>query len=180
MSSEKITQNKNIIVGSVILVAMIGFVAWIIFSFDKEYVLLFLTGCGWVCGQIYLKRKEISQKHFEKKAEVYQKFAASFVGLGLVSESERNQKILERLPEFQQTVLIWGNPQMVKDYLQFQKMLAVAQASPIAVTMAIGFMLKMIRKDLGHNDISLNEYDLARFVISDVDKILGEKNDSSQ
>lgn len=172
--------NKNFILGgAIILVLLVAFVCFLK-KFDKEYILLFLTGCGWICGQIYLKRKEISQKHFEKKVDVYQKFASGFVGLGLVDEAERTRRITENLPEFQKAVLIWGNAQMIKDYLTFQKMLAMGatnQLSPLVIT---DFMLKMIRKDLGHNDISLNEYDLARFVINDVDKVLGEKNDSSQ
>lgn len=147
---------------------------FIFFNLDKEYILLFLTGIGWITGQLILKNKEIEQKHFEKKALAYQNFISEFMnGAIQYKGKERDKKLFKAMMDFKKTVLVWGKPEMIKDMLRLQeKLLSVAEL-PSNVVEASDFLYRIIRKDLGHDDSTLKHYELAQLTLTDnIDDIL--------
>lgn len=62
---------------------------------------------------------------------------------------------------------------MIKDLLKFQEMSSHITENPANVVITSDFLYKMIRKDLGHYNFKLRDYELAQmFLIDNVHDLL--------
>ena len=145
-----------------------------------EIIILGLTGIGWLIGQWILKNREIGYKHFEKKAEAYQKYLNSFIKMAIdirYGKAINLQESYQPLLDFKEAILIWGKPRMIKDFIKYQELLQNMDMSDKAPIMTMDFLEKMIRRDLGHFDFMLKKGELAQiFIDADVKSILKRKN----
>ena len=145
-----------------------------------EIVILCLTGIGWLIGQWILKNRELEYKHFERKAEVYQKYLNSFIEMAIDIRPGKPinlQQSYQPLLEFKEAILIWGKPRMIKDFVKYQELLQNMDISDKSPVITIEFLEKMIRRDLGHFDFMLKTGELAQiFIDADVKSILKRKN----
>lgn len=143
---------------------------------STEIVILCLTGIGWLIGQWILKNRELEYKHFEKKAAAYQNFLNTFIDLAVQQKTGKkvsDQKFLSAIIEFKKKVMIWGSQSMIKDLLKFQEMSSHITENPANVVKTSDFLYKMIRKDLGHYNFKLRNYELAQmFLIDNVHDLL--------
>ncbi len=143
---------------------------------NMEIIILCLTGIGWLIGQWILKNRELEYKHFEKKAETYQQFLNTFIDFTIQQKTGKKvsyQDFLNSIIEFKKKVMIWGNQSMIKDLLKFQEMSSHVTENPANVVLTSDFLYKMIRKDLGHYNFKLKNYELAQmFLIDDVHDLL--------
>ena len=145
-----------------------------------EIVILCLTGIGWLIGQWILKNRELEYKHFERKAEVYQKYLNSFIEMAIDIRHGKPinlQQSYQPLLEFKEAILIWGKPRMIKDFVKYQELLQNMDISDKSPVITMEFLEKMIRRDLGHFDFMLKTGELAQiFIDADVKSILKRKN----
>ncbi|MBQ3034369.1 MAG: hypothetical protein IJD28_08300 [Deferribacterales bacterium] len=145
-----------------------------------EVIILCLTGIGWLIGQWVLKRREIDYKHFEKKAEIYQKYLNAVIDMPINLRYRKNINLeynSQLLLEFKKTILILGKPRMIRDFVKYQELLQDAYKSDKAAIETIEFLEKMIRRDLGHYDFVLRKGELAQiFLTDDVKSILKGKS----
>ncbi len=155
---------------------VIVFVAYLINAFSdisSEFAMFFLGGVGWLIGQVFLKEKEIEQKHIEKKMEAYQKFINEFIDSMTIDKTNPNrpEKLVKATLDLKKAILIWGKPETVKGIIKFQADLnELSRSDPkstIKTCQIMNSLFKLIRKDLGHNDSQLKELELAQMCLVD-------------
>ena len=146
---------------------------------SAEIIILCLTGIGWLVGQWILKNKELEYKHFDQKVEAYQKYLKSFVEMTINIRKAKPinfQEGYEALLNFKEAILVWGKPRMIKDFVEYQKLLEHMEDDPYNPIRTMDFLEKMIRRDLGHNDYCLRNGELAQiFLEEDVKSILKKR-----
>ncbi len=189
----RLKNTKNMLSSFILIVLTImttGVIVYLFFSLfsDKismEYKLLSLTGIGWLIGQAYLKNKELEQNHINKKQVIYQEYINTFLDFFLKNKNNVNVKsnntglsqndLNNAFLELQKAVYIWGKPQMIKDMLKLKEMLSVMSENNYRnsdehikhIIKTLNFQFEMIRKDLGHNDSSLKNYELAQMCFNE-------------
>jgi hypothetical protein len=169
---KKVQQVILVIILSVILIY--GF--YLFLQMRQEIQLLFLSGIGWIIGQMFLKRKEIQMQHISQKSDAYEKFMFDFYKIMETVKTDAgsnvSQSAVEDMKAFKIKVLLWGNSGMIKKFLIFERNSINNTSTKNAIINMNNFM-HMIREDLGHDDSSLKNYELARMVIKaeEFDKI---------
>lgn len=137
---------------------------------SAEIIILCLTGIGWLIGQWILKNRELEYKHFDQKVEAYQKYLKSFVEMTIDIRKGNPIKLQEAsqaLIDFKEAVLIWGKPRMVKDFVNYLRLLNNLKNDDYSQVHIMDFLEKMIRRDLGHHDWFLRKGELAQIFLSE-------------
>ena len=107
-----------------------------------------------------IKKREREARFFTEKQAAYQRFADLLSNLMKNSDKNINHSELRiGMTNFVKDLTIWGNAEMIKTYHKF--VLPVEeQAEPINPFWRLEDLLRAIRKDLGHDDSSLEPGEL--------------------
>jgi hypothetical protein len=141
-----------------------------------------------IISNFYTRQREINLKLRDKKVEVYSKFIKlwiqTFLSIGL--KSQENSSNISTFPnnddhignftkdfkEITDDLILWGSDNIIKSYCDLQKTLPNENSSSNEKTAGLvnfGKFILAIRKDLGHRNQGIDEYDLMSFFITDID-----------
>jgi hypothetical protein len=114
------------------------------------------------------EKREIEARHFAEKRNVYLAF---FEIIFRLFKAEKNGKkvaekeLIESLTSFQQKLLVWGSPEVIKAFEQYMRN---SKPSDSKTTMSnMEALFKAFRKDLGHNDTLLAQYSLVGLMLDE-------------
>jgi hypothetical protein len=166
------------IFGAVLLVCATGIAIWaIIRGIQQEPAIVgslmtALSGLGILALQQRGQRKDaIRQARREQLAPLYEKLTNLVRTIAKV-DSEAGQRRAEQvLSEFQDKLLIWGPPSLVRAWANAMRTFERDPSSSEAV-MAYAEILLEIRSELGQDDQELDPRDLLRLFITDIDEVL--------
>jgi hypothetical protein len=159
--------------GVLLVIAVITLMGWAILrGIDKQPSVvgsLFTAAAAIaavVLGQFWSKRLELRQLHRDQMAPVYQELVDRMRG-------EPGTGGDQFWKDLQRSLLLYCPAEVLTAYLQYQ-----VDFNPDAPTEdptnLLGWetVLRAIRKDLGHSDGSLRQYDLLRVWVNDLDEHL--------
>ena len=121
----------------------------------------------------WTKKREVQASHRLRQSEVYNEFMENTI-VKLFQEVRRGQLqqgvdegLQNYMISFVGALIVWGSPSVINAYRQFQKS---TDAAPEMLFSSLENLLREIRKDLGHNDKDLKQYDLYNlFLRGDLD-----------
>ena len=107
-----------------------------------------------------IKKREREARFFTEKQAAYQRFVNLLFDMAENPDKNINQnKIRIEKINFAKYITIWGNAKMIKAYNKFSSPVE-EQAEPINLFWRLEDLLCAIRKDLGHDDSSLDPGEL--------------------
>ena len=112
-----------------------------------------------------IKKREREARFFTDKRAAYQRFADLLFDMAKSPDKNINHnKIRIEKMDLAKYITIWGNADMIKAYNKFSSPVE-EQAEPINPFWRLEDLLLAIRKDLGHDDSSLDRGDLVGIMI---------------
>ena len=140
-------------------------------SLDQKLIAAILVPSGALMAAIiaaalthyYTKKREIAETHRLRKSEIYTDFVQKVLAqpLQIAKQKQSQQEITEHLEDvifnFVGALIVWGSPSVIHAYRQFQKS---AYDNPEMLLSLMDNLLQEIRKDLGHSNKGLKQYDL--------------------
>lgn len=125
------------------------------------------------------KQKEIEKQIREQKIKIYGELTKLL--LEDVMGSTKNNKplsnsVIAKYPKICNDLIFWGSDEVVKQYQKtFQ---SFANPDIIAMMRELENLLLAIRKDTGHKNKGLENFDLLKVFINDLDKALKEEKEN--
>ena len=177
----------SVIIGflAVIVLLVWGIAGWIK-SVDAGVAAAIITAIAGILGLLYSqwhnKAKEISEGHRPKKIELYNTF---FDIVDHYTRNERENKIEDGIPKTIQKqfeklnrgLIVWASPGVIKAWLNFRR---GAEDPNQNTLILVDALLKEIRKDLGNSNWNLQDGDIVRIYLKDVDDLDTSKIKSNQ
>jgi hypothetical protein len=148
-----------------LLFIFMGWCLYLFFDLSKEYKIALITFVGSIAGLSYThnrnKERENMSRLFAAKSEAYKKMF-DLVGSMMDKDESKHpteEQIVERFIEIKKDMLVWGSERTIK---AFNELCAGSNKKNIAVETAlkVNTLLLEMRRDLGHNDKTLNHYEL--------------------
>ena len=137
---------------------------------NQKAISTIIVACGGIVvvilTQYWTKKREIQVSHRLRQSEVYKDFVENMI-VKLMQEAKQEQ-LQQRIDEdlqnymigFVGKLIVWGSPSVIHAYRHFQKVAAVSVPDPEKLFSSLESLLREIRKDLGHKDKGLKQYDL--------------------
>lgn len=172
-----------------------GLVLLVSFGIGSYFLLLFLikgliqlpdgirtvivTGVFTVFGSILTlfwtksieRKREIEQENRKQKVLVYEKFMdfwfRIFVNYIIVNKEVPAEEYKEFMGTHTQKLLLWASDDVLREYSAFRKS---ALDGNDTLMFQFGKMLMAIRADIGHKNTDVNERDILRTFITDIDE----------
>ena len=133
----------------------------------------FLTG---ILTHYWTKKREVQASLRLRQSEVYNEFMEKTIVklMPEVKHDQFQQGIDEDLQDymigFVGELIVWGSSSVIHAYRRFQVVAAVSVPNPRKLFSSLDNLLLEIRKDLGHNNKDLKQYDLYNlFLKGDID-----------
>jgi Co/Zn/Cd efflux system component len=136
-------------------------------------------------SSFYTSQRETRLKLREKKVEVYSRFLKAWVKALLdigkieVNDETSNQAYQDKIQNFSKELreitddlLLWGSDEIIKEYSYLRINLPNESSTDIEKNIGIvrfGKFMLSLRKDLGHNNKNIDEYDLLSLFVNDID-----------
>ena len=129
------------------------------------------------------KKREIEQQNRQKKIPIYESFMEKWFeilqqSVSTPPSSTGNVKLITThdfksfLVKFSKDLVLWGNPKVIKEYVEFWITKLDAEGNTNATILEqYGEVLLEIRKELGHSNKNLCPSDLVALFIEDLDSI---------
>ena len=118
------------------------------------------------------KEREISARHFSEKRECYMKFIDLLFDV-ILSEKQNSdifkETIAKQIPSFKKEMIVWGGSDIIETWNSFEMQEENNPSLEERVRMLDG-ILRVIRKDLGHNDSMLPHGSLVALFLATKDK----------
>ena len=139
-----------------------------IFAFFNQKVIstIIVACCGIVAVMLthyWTNKREVRASHRLRQSEVYKDFVENTI-VKLMQEAHDEQIQQQTINDLQHyiihfvgTLIIWGSSSVIHAYRHFQKSVGY---DPEMLISSLEDLLKEIRKDLGHKDKDLKQYDL--------------------
>ena len=118
------------------------------------------------------KKREIDARHFTERRKGYEQFVNLLFDFIESSKNNKNLTEKEMLPQiilFKKALLIWGGPNIIKAWNQFE-IKSSDKLPPEKALEEMEKILKEIRKDLGHDDSKLESGNLLGLFLIAEDK----------
>ncbi|QAR32741.1 hypothetical protein EP073_04770 [Geovibrio thiophilus] len=137
---------------------------------DKEFKLTFISATSalfmFIWSNYLNKKREIEARLFEKKAEAYSRIFEKILD-GLTIPGYK--LVLADVYDIQKDILVWGNAEMIKFWNKFTDLdfdnLQMSEKKMKDFFNSYETLLKIMRKDLGHNDSELKHGDVIKFFL---------------
>ena len=142
-----------------------------IFTFlNQKAISTIIVACGGIVAVMlthyWTTKREIRASHWLRQSEVYKDFVENTI-VKLMQEAHDEQiqqqtinNLQHYIIHFVGTLIVWGSSSVIHAYRHFQKVAAVSVPDPEMLISSLEDLLKEIRKDLGHKDKGLKQYDL--------------------
>lgn len=126
----------------------------------------------------YTKKREISARHFTDKRKGYMEFIDLFfeqIQLGKKNQNISQKKMIDKIALFKKSLMVWGGPEIIELWNSFE-LKSEEQLSGKEMMQVFEDILRAIRKDLGHDDVTLPYGNLTALILVAKDKkvALGE------
>jgi len=128
------------------------------------------------------RRRSIDAITFAKRVEIYDKFVRFFMSSVMNKENmpenipSKSVDPLTFMYEITPELLIYASNGVIKEWGRFRSDAAQlpSKGNEKAVMVKVEGLLKAMRKDLGHSSLSMQDGDIARLFINDIDQVLGK------
>lgn len=120
--------------------------------------------------QKQIREREIEEAHRERKVKMYMDFIemiSSFIQAVNPENKKKSltkQQILNKIESFQNGILLWGGPQVLKAYLHYR---TVANNENKLLFESIDQLYKAIRQDIGLSNEGLDDMETIRLYLKD-------------
>lgn len=119
-------------------------------------------------GGEYFTRQRIAQQYrWDKVADTYAKFLDLIRKIG---NDERPPDLEEFMAQFNNDLLLWESPKVIAAWVEMTRQSEAGLESNAQATMLQRDLLRAIRKDLGQFDRKLDDRDLMRLLVNDIDE----------
>jgi hypothetical protein len=119
------------------------------------------------------KKREIEEAHREKKVEIYKEFLEKIERM-LQSNNPRRkvepiseEEIMTYLSRFKTSILLWGSPQVLKAYYDFERISGIGED----IFRAVDNLYRAIREDIGLSNKGLSPLHLVKMYLSDPESL---------
>lgn len=136
--------------------------------------------------QKQIREREIEESHRERKVAIYLEFV-NLVSAFMQGHNRENKKkplnqqqILDKIEKFQNGILLWGGPSVLKAYLNYR---INAGKGSNELFPSIDALYRAIREDIGLSNNGLEKFDTVRLYLKDpaeLDQLLDITNHSSK
>ncbi|GIN38467.1 hypothetical protein [Heyndrickxia oleronia] len=136
-----------------------------------------VTALSLVLTKRYEFNKQIKEQHQLKKVPIYEEFLEFWFKILLSSTT--GKKITDKdmmifISEFTQKLILWGSDDVIKEYGNFRDYFKTVggenRVTSFDSLKRFENLLLAIRKDAGHRNKDINQLDLLRLFINDIDK----------
>ena len=175
---------KNLPIGLIVIIVFLAVIVLVglgigkwIKSVDAGVAAAIITAIAGILGLLYsqwqTKSKEISEGHRPQKIDLYNTF---FDIIDYFMRNKRENKSEKGIPKALQKqfeklnrgMIVWASPGVINAWLDFRR----GSEDPNQNTlMLVDPILREIRKDLGNSNWGLNEGDIVRIYLKDVDEL---------
>lgn len=124
--------------------------------------------------QKQIREREIEESHRERKVAIYLEFVNMVSAFMQGSNPENKKKppsqqqLLDRIEKFQNGILLWGGPGVLKAYLNYR---IIAGKGSDQLFPSIDALYRAIREDIGLSNEGLAELDTVRLYLKDPDEL---------
>jgi len=119
-------------------------------------------------GGEYFTRQRIAQQYrWDKVANTYAKFLDLIRKIG---NDETPPDLEKFMAQFNNDLLLWGSPKVITAWIEMMRQSEAGLDSNTLATMLQRDLLRAIRKDLGQFDRTLDDRDLMKLLINDIDE----------
>lgn len=118
-------------------------------------------------GEYFTRQRIAQQYRWEKVADTYARF------LDLIRKTGKDKTppdLEEFMAKFNNDLLLWGSPKVIASWIGLIRQSEAGLDSNIQATMLQRDLLRAIRKDLGQFDRKLDDRDLMKLLINDIDE----------
>jgi hypothetical protein len=123
------------------------------------------------------RRRSVEQALRLKKVEVYRKFIEFFMTLFLNGTKPKPSQndMLDFFCDITPEIITYASNDVIKQWGKYRVNLdnLIKSNDPLKTVSPLESLLKAMRKDLGHSSFGLNEGDISRLFINDIDDYLG-------
>lgn len=178
------------LISATIILAIISVALWLLWIFIQNIEaasssvkasLIGILGVliAGIITQYYTKKREVNARHYEDQRRVYMQLIDLIYSMAHENKSGKkptNKGIESKMIDLSKALMIWGGPEMIKAWNNYRSDSAKSK-SPEEGLKKMELILKTIRKDLGHDDSSLNDFDIIGLMLTaDAQKeLVGEK-----
>lgn len=123
--------------------------------------------------QRQIKLREIDEAHRVRKIEIYQRFMKTMLSQMTANnpnidiEQISEQELANYLAQFQNDLVLWGSPRVIKSFLSFK---AISSSGGNALK-GVDEVYLAIREDIGLNNQGLNSSELIKIYLKDSEEL---------
>ena len=120
--------------------------------------------------QKQIREREIEESHRGRKVDMYLEFVGMVSHFMQASNPENKKKplsqqqILDKIEKFQNGILLWGGPKVIKAYLNYR---LVAESENAKLFEAVEVLYRAIREDIGLSNDSLENLETVKLYLKD-------------
>ncbi|WP_237062481.1 hypothetical protein [Microbulbifer zhoushanensis] len=124
--------------------------------------------------QQQIREREIEESHRERKVAMYLEFVnmvSAFMQGGNPENKKKplsQQQILDKIEKFQNGILLWGGPNVLRAYLHYR---VVAVDCSDQLFPSIDQLYQAIREDIGLSNEGLNRLDTVRLYLKNPEEL---------
>lgn len=119
-------------------------------------------------GGEYFTRQRIAQQYrWDKVAETYTKFLDLIRRIG---NDETPPDLEKFMAQFNNNLLLWGSPKVITAWIEMMRQSEAGLDSNSQAVMLQRDLLRAIRKDFGQFDRKLDDRDLMKLLVNDIDE----------
>ena len=174
-------------IASLLFLGLFAWMGWLLLSAfitsigsaDSTVVAAIVAGLFAFGGALFAFWKErsrtIREAHRARKIEIYQQFIdlifemvrRKVAGAGGDVGYMQQPEFQHRMIDFKMGLLVYGAPEVIKAYVDFQKGSQHTEGTNIEVLAKVEKLLLAIRKDIGLSNFALKPGDLHRLYVTD-------------
>lgn len=147
---------------------------WGIASGEATVVTAATAFLVFAAGEYYRRRLAAQQYRWDKIAPQYEAFLKHLRAITRTKDRPEGARFEAKtealMGEFSDKLVLWGTPVVVEAWVALARL--PQGSDPLVTAEAYIRMLRAIRKEFGHEDLSLEDRDLLRVVITDSDTYL--------
>lgn len=124
----------------------------------------------WILEWVSLVAPEIEESHRSRKVEMYLDFVGMVSNFMQASNPENKKKalnqqqILDKIEKFQNGILLWGGPKVLKAYLHYR---VVADSGNDELFESVDGLYLAIREDIGLSNEGLDNLETVKLYLKD-------------
>ena len=115
----------------------------------------------------FIKVREIERESRRRKAQIYEEFIV-FIFKVIGPNKPSEEKIQKKFAEFAPKIILWGGSDLLQAWIKVRR-IHVPSTEGIDMLLVWEELLLAIRKELGHSNKGLQQWDVLRVFVNDID-----------